>query len=473
MLSPQAHPQAQQRAFVARAEKEQAQREQARASAFAHLYILAKIEARAEAWSRATKQTPQLQQGPLRGMHFLARLRIPGRLGEFFSELSTRLGSSEEDMEDHLRNLQELRDEHARLKRKAVELNIEASFSFGRGSKRDVFDVNKRSLQAKKEEICELYAVVQLQRAWRQRNTVYRKFGHELFVRAGGLPASHGTIYFPGEANTLLGPQRFLVCSKTSSAELLAGCLAHGPWSLQLQRPELLIVVAGSAADFRLEPPRLARLFDKGIADAARDARAVITAAGTDMGVSKLVASAMANNNIKQPVIGIAPFGKILGGKELLGYVEDETVTYTNLPKQKDDEAGHKPAPLNPDHTHFLLVDSPGIQWGEESQLRAEVEMLYARFVACPIVCLCVQGGPGTVELLYESAKKRTPCVIVAQSGGVSFNGALEVFQASHGGRVPRARGGECQGPAREYRAGSSGVVIEDPFGQEYFVLLC
>ena len=64
------------------------------------------------------------------------------------------------------------------------------------------------------------------------------------------------------------------------------------------------------------------------------------------------------------------------------------------------------------------LVDSPAINWGGESKLRAEVEMLYARFVACPIVCLCVQGGPGTVELLYESAMKKTPCVIVAQSGG-------------------------------------------------------
>ena len=66
----------------------------------------------------------------------------------------------------------------------------------------------------------------------------------------------------------------------------------------------------------------------------------------------------------------------------------------------------------------FRLVDSPGIQWGEESKLRAEVETLYAKFVACPIVCLCVQGGPGTVELLFESAKKKTPCVIVAHSGG-------------------------------------------------------
>ena len=62
-----------------------------------------------------------------------------------------------------------------------------------------------------------------------------------------------------------------------------------------------------------------ARLFTKGVADAARDARAVITTAGTDSGVAKLAAAALQTMSIRQPVIGVAPFRKVLGGFELLG----------------------------------------------------------------------------------------------------------------------------------------------------------
>ena len=57
--------------------------------------------------------------------------------------------------------------------------------------------------------------------------------------------------------------------------------------------PNLLIIINGGAKDFVLHPPRLERLFSKGIADAARDAKAVLMTAGTDIGAAKLVAEAV------------------------------------------------------------------------------------------------------------------------------------------------------------------------------------
>ena len=166
--------------------------------------------------------------------------------------------------------------------------------------------VNDEQLLEHAEELSELLAVVRVQRAWRERQTVFRLFGHQLFVRSQEERSNYGTLQFPGDNDA---PSPFLVCSDKTSAVLLATFLAHGPWALE--RPGLLIVVAGGAQNFTLHPPRLAHLFTKGVADAARDARAVITTAGTDSGVAKLVAAAMQTMNVKQPVIGVAPFRKV------------------------------------------------------------------------------------------------------------------------------------------------------------------
>eukprot|EP00908_Phaeocystis_cordata_P025780 Transcript_8260.p1 GENE.Transcript_8260~~Transcript_8260.p1 ORF type:complete len:380 (+),score=80.82 Transcript_8260:61-1200(+) len=189
----------------------------------------------------------------------------------------------------------------------------------------------------------------------------------------------------------------------------------------------------------------------QGVADAARDARAVVTAAGTDAGVSKLVASAMEKGNIKQAVIGFAPFGRILGGKELLGKVEGGSVAYSHLPANKDKGQA---APLNPDHTHFILVESPGNEWGSESKLRAELEAEYAQRMKVPIVGLAVQGGPGTVQMLYENALRQTPCVVVAQSGGASTE-LWEYFKSDQRGapELPRFPSGHKHAGKPKYQA--------------------
>jgi len=66
--------------------------------------------------------------------------------------------------------------------------------------------------------------------------------------------SNYGTLQFPGDRDA---PSPFLVCSDRTSPDLLATFLAHGPWALE--RPDLLVVIAGGAQNFTLHPPRLVR----------------------------------------------------------------------------------------------------------------------------------------------------------------------------------------------------------------------
>ena len=261
-------------------------------------------------------------------------------------------------------------------------------------------------------ELC----VTTLQRMMRLRYTLFKTFGNLLFARAvdasTGLPkaADYGTIAWKTETED----SPYLVCSDTTSPKLLANFLRYGPW--KIARPNLLITIVGGARNFELQPPELARLFSKGFAEAVTTAKAVVTTAGTDAGVAKLVADALAQSGSGLPVIGVAPYQKMTGWKELLDGKNGEEVSYTNLPDPGKPGAS---APLNHDHTHFVLVDSGArTNWGTELHLRAEFEAAYAQMLHIPIAQLCVQGGPGTVTGLYESALTGTPIVIVAESGG-------------------------------------------------------
>ena len=82
-------------------------------------------------------------------------------------------------------------------------------------------------------------------------------------------------------------------------------------------------------------------------------------------------------------------------------------------------------APLNPDHTHFILVDSSkenadGPPWGAEIKLRAALEDYLQATKALPIVQLMVQGGPGTVGTVRATVEAGNPVVVLYDSGGAA-----------------------------------------------------
>ena len=206
-------------------------------------------------------------------------------------------------------------------------------------------------------ELC----VTMLQRMMRLRYTLFKTFGNLLFARAvdasTGLPraADYGTIAWKKETED----SPYLVCSDTTSPKLLANFLRYGPW--KIARPNLLITIFGSARDFKLEPPKLARLFSKGFAEAVTTAKAGHHGRHRRRR-TRLAADALAQSGSGLPVIGVVPYQKITGWKELLDGKNGEEVSYTTCLTPAS------PASAPPTTTRrFVLVDSGArTKWGSE-----------------------------------------------------------------------------------------------------------
>ena len=105
------------------------------------------------------------------------------------------------------------------------------------------------------------------------------------------------------------------------------------------------------------------------------------------------------------------------------------------ISKEKKD----KKQPLDPNHSHFILVDNAKIGFGGEIDFRAALESKIAegrkldnnKRVEIPMVLLVLEGGIGTLKTVYESVKKKTPCVFVEGSGICAdiFSYALKYLQ--------------------------------------------
>ena len=138
----------------------------------------------------------------------------------------------------------------------------------------------------------------------------------------------------------------------------------------RLSTPEVIITVTGGAQELVLSP-RLYHLFSEGLTSAALSAKAWIVTGGTDSGVMKLVGQAIAARGATGiPVIGVAPWGAV-NGRELLTDIHGDTVRYAGVEK-----GGKDGAPLNMQHTHFVLVDSGhagSSAWGKEIPMRVKV----------------------------------------------------------------------------------------------------
>ena len=138
----------------------------------------------------------------------------------------------------------------------------------------------------------------------------------------------------------------------------------------KLRKPEVLITVTGGAQDFALTPSQL-NAFETGLNSAAKSTKAWIISAGSDAGVMKLVGKAMKFEKENKVVIGIFSWG-VTNGREGMGSVSNavhgQTIAYAA------EKASGNGAPLNPDHTHFVLVDNGkegGAAWGGEIKVRA------------------------------------------------------------------------------------------------------
>jgi hypothetical protein len=243
-------------------------------------------------------------------------------------------------------------------------------------------------------------AAMRIQRVFRTSLYIYRYYMADVFCMHGGQPACQGTVEFG--ASVMAEPSRFLACADSTSPNLIAKFLTK-QW--QLKPPEVLITVIGGAQDFAL-PLEIVEAFSDGLASAATSSNAWVLTGGTDAGVMKMVGTAMQSHHTKVPLIGIPAWGTTNHNAQLAS-CHGGRVTY-------DWEAPSiNGAPLNPAHSHLILVDS-GVAgkhaWGTEIPFRSALEDYLAEVKRVPLVQLVVQGGPGTMRTVASIASKGRVC---------------------------------------------------------------
>jgi hypothetical protein len=213
-------------------------------------------------------------------------------------------------------------------------------------------------------------AVIRIQRWYKQQKAMYVTFGPMMFACKDGKISDYGEISYLSGARAA----QFIRVSDSTSCAALSHFLEKY-W--RLRRPDVLISVTGSAATLQLTAG-LQRVFDRGLATAAAMTNAWIFTGGTDSGVMKLVGEAMHKHGLDVPLVGVAPWGAVLGRDALEG-CKGSRVEYRAPPP------GPNGARLNPYHTHQILVDASrsygadSVAWGHEIEMRSKLERVYAQ----------------------------------------------------------------------------------------------
>ena len=163
---------------------------------------------------------------------------------------------------------------------------------------------------------------------------------------------------------------------------------------LEIASPRAVILLFGGAAG--LDDSRkahLATLFADGVTPVAAELGALIIDGGTQSGVMAIMGEAVAQHPGTYQLLGIAPKGKI---------------THPGI-------AGASPvsdgAPLEPHHSHFVLVESN--EWGGETPKMMEL----ARAFNAPIIAILVNGGAIAADEALQSVRNGWQLLVLEGSG--------------------------------------------------------
>ncbi|XP_029707113.1 transient receptor potential cation channel subfamily M member 2 isoform X3 [Takifugu rubripes] len=195
--------------------------------------------------------------------------------------------------------------------------------------------------------------------------------------------------------------------------------------------PNLLISVTGGAKNFHLKA-RLKKMFHRGLIKVAQTTGAWIITGGTHTGVMKHVGEAVKDYTLSSSVqsqivaIGIPTWG-IIHNRDTL--VQAELQGCFPAHYLMDEEGQGRFSCLDNNHTHFLLVDDGTHgHYGVEIELRTRLEKFISRKslrhkgsnVTIPAVCVVLDGGPGTLNTIYNAMLNGTPCVVFESSGRIA-----------------------------------------------------
>ncbi|XP_036366249.1 uncharacterized protein LOC115221043 [Octopus sinensis] len=174
--------------------------------------------------------------------------------------------------------------------------------------------------------------------------------------------------------------------------------------------PSLLISVIGGREDVQLNPFTKQAL-GRGLVNAARDNDVWIISEGLHTGVAKCVGEAINDytSSSNCHTIGIA---------ERI-YVKDKKLRRSQfVENSRRDGPNTELYDLDPNHSHFILVDN-----GTPYEFRRMFEDTIAEMnipetkVKIPAVAVMVGGGPGTLKSVYDSVSRNILVVVVKDSG--------------------------------------------------------
>jgi hypothetical protein len=164
--------------------------------------------------------------------------------------------------------------------------------------------------------------------------------------------------------------------------------------ALDFAQPRALIMVFGGAKGLDdSRKTRLAELFINAIAPAAAELGALIMDGGTQSGVMAMMGEAVVRDGRRCELLGIAPAGKVTypGGLREVGIADG--------------------VPLEPNHSHFVLVESD--EWGGETGKMLELACAFN----APIVAILVNGGAIAADEALQSVRNGWQLLVIEGSG--------------------------------------------------------
>lgn len=203
----------------------------------------------------------------------------------------------------------------------------------------------------------------------------------------------------------------------------------------------VLVVVGGASKISPDDFQRVRRLFTEVLAPLAERWQATVVDGGTDTGVMRLMGEARQQVGGQFPLVGVIPYG--------LAVLPDQTALSPEA------------APLEPHHTHFVLV--PGSSWGDESTWIARIATTLTD--VADSVTVLINGGEVTWQDASQSVEADRSLIVVAGSGRTA-----DVLAAAIDGQASDRRAEEIvasglvQAINLESGAGNLAALIEQIF---------
>jgi hypothetical protein len=168
--------------------------------------------------------------------------------------------------------------------------------------------------------------------------------------------------------------------------------------ALGVPRPRGVIVLNGGTADLPAELGGALRRSLGALADVAVEERLTVVTGGTDAGVFALFGQAL-GDDATAPCIGVVPELRVAWrGREW---------------PSAGPERGALPVPLEPHHTHFLLV--AGAEWGVETD--AMLALAGALSEGSASLAVLAGGGDGARREVLGHVRAGRKVVVLGQSG--------------------------------------------------------